>query len=220
MGLESGRVSLSRYKVLGAPKRVTFSLLGENYRKYLAKPLKIQNNKELMFGWAHPIAFDEETTGGYWDMSHCAYDDGFIFRIQIERRKVPASLLTQLYKQRITKAQKSGKPLSRIEKSKLRDEIKLDLIKSALPEIKFVDLVWNTTIHEVHLLTTTKADVEIFEKLFRQSFSDHLNLNVIPIRPPLLGLELDQYQRPERHRKLFEDIANTEPTLFSIESVD
>ena len=219
MGLESGRVSITRYKVMGAPERLTIKSLGERYRRYLAKPLKLHNPKELLFGWERPIDFPEEAGDGYWDMTSCSYEDGFLLRARIERRKVPASLLSHLYKGKLTAQQKEGKPLRREAKQKLRDELKEDLLGKALPEIKFIDAIWDGKKSEVCLLATSKADKEVFEKLFRQSFSDEMGLVVVPIDPPLLGMKTAQYQKPENYREYFQGITQTTPTTFTGQNV-
>ena len=193
--------------------------LGEDYRKYIAKPLKLANRKEIAFGWDFPIAWDKEATGGYWDLSHCAYDNGYILRIRVERRKVPASLLAFLYKEKVTNMQRQGKPLRREEKKKLKEELKEDLLQKALPEVKFLDVIWDTNKEELTLLSNSKNDREVFEKLIKQSFSDPLGMLILPVEPPLLGLTTEQYQRPEKHRDHFQGIADTTPSIFTESSI-
>ena len=90
MTIHNGSFSVSRYKVIGDNKKFTYQELNKKIKAFQAQPLRLKNiYKELMFGWVRPTGLDsvEFKDGDSWDMADIRLDDGFFFRIRIEKEK-------------------------------------------------------------------------------------------------------------------------------------
>ena len=197
MTLFSGGFSLSRYRVLGLAKNIKLTEAGHKFQKFQAKPIKIRGNRELSYAWEKPILGEKEDfVGDHWDLSSCEYEGGFLLRIRIEKRKVPTSLLQLMFKENLAKEEekREGKPLGRNARKELLEETRLELLDKCLPQIGYCDVYWDLPSEEVLLYSTSKAMQSIFEDLFRKSFCEHLDLNLVKIAPPLLGLSEEEWQ--------------------------
>ncbi len=216
MGLVSGKISLTRYRLGGAPQVISTETLNKTFKKFRAKPLVLEHPKELAFGWDLPNSgFETEGFGSHWDLSHCAYDDGYLLRIRIEKRRVPQTLLTQLFRTKLAEMMAQGTEVKRHEKKELLEELKAELLAQALPDVKFIDAVWQTKRHEVFLLSSSKQACEIFEKLFIQSFSKPLDAMLVRVVPPFLGIkETSVAAKDKSHTKRLKGIINTIPAVF------
>jgi hypothetical protein len=71
MGLASGAMSMTRYKVLGLAKP-SLTDLNKGILPFKAKPLSVEgnHNPELAY-WVLPNLPDLDREGDYWDMSDC-----------------------------------------------------------------------------------------------------------------------------------------------------
>src|SRR4030095_10680683 len=97
-------------------------------------------------------------------LSDCQVDDGFVLRLRVERRKVPAQLLQLVYRQRFFEHQdKAGKTPGPTERRELRDKVKAELMARALPALSHVDAYWRDRQGELTLFTTGKKARTLFE---------------------------------------------------------
>lgn len=86
--------------------------------------------------------------------------------------KVPASTL-KVYVQKEESAKKAElkrDKLSKFERDELRDVVKLNLRRKALPTIKSFDMVWNLDARTVWFWTHNRGMCEVFEELFERTF--------------------------------------------------
>ena len=197
MTLFAGGFSVSRYRVLGLPQKMKLSEASHKFRKYQARPIEIKGNRELSYAWDRPQIFgDEGDFGDHWDLSSCEFENGFLLRIRIEKRKVPSSLLQIMFKESLEQeqAKNDGKPLTRNTRKELLEHTREKLLDQSLPQISYLDVYWELAAEEVLLFSTSKGMQSVFEDLFRKSFCDHLDLSLIKIAPPLLGLSEEEWQ--------------------------
>lgn len=199
MGIQSGSLSLCRYRVLGAGK-TKFSLkeLNALLENFKSSPIKLTGvKKEELSGWVRPIGIDKITDDpeAHWDLSHSQADEGFLLRMRLEKRKVPVQLLQLIYKQKhYEETSKSAKPISPKGRKELKEAVKLDLTGRALPQIAHVDAYWRDRTGELMLFGTGKKLRETFETLFQQTFAAPLGLTLVRVEPPLLGLNRQQWE--------------------------
>ena len=192
MGIASGSLSVSRYRLIGKRGRWSMAQLSEHLTDHRAGSIKLTGvHKEEITGWVRPLnASDTELPeDADWDMSHARLNDGYLLRLRIERRKVPASLIQAVYRERFLKEQRrTGKTLGPRERRALRDETKTELTGKALPALSHIDAYWRDRAGEVLLFATSKGQRQRFETAFEATFGNALGITLVSVTPPLAGL--------------------------------
>ena len=149
-------------------------------------------------------------------MSHTQVEDGFVLRMRIERRSVPAQLLQLIYRDRFFAVQaKTGKTPGPKERRELKDQVREELMGRALPAISYVDAYWRDKEGELQVFSTGKKARQLFETLFTKTFSDHLGQTLIRIAPPLLGLSESDWTESEGASETLERLSLTAPLAFT-----
>lgn len=219
MGLHSGSVTLTRYRLLGA-KNFSLTDLNQELPRYQAKKIKLGGvrvaEKAL---WSMPISPEVEDIpiDGHWDMSHCQFDNGFILRMRIEKRNVSSELAALIYRGRLDDLEHSKKrPLGRKEKRELKEEIKIELLEKSLPNISYTDIYWDAADQQIILFTASKKIQTLFEELFKKTFSDPLNTMLVKIEPPLLGLSVQEWTGKSKDTGIVDRLLKTTPVTYSI----
>ena len=219
LGINSGSLSLCRYRVLGGGSRPGIGRLNSFLEPHKAKPLKIGGIlKEEITGWVKPLGLDpvEMAPDSHWDLSACQVEDGFLLRLRIERRKCPAPLLQLIYKQQYFEHEaKVGKAPPPKERREMREKLKQDLTGKALPAISHVDAYWRDRQGELTLFTTGQRAREIFETLFTATFGSPLELTMVRVDPPLMGLSRDAWEDSEIASRTLGRLSLTTPLAFA-----
>ena len=194
MSIFQGGFSVSRFKIIGEHD-ANMTALDESIRKHRLKPYKLgqTSNKEIQYGWVQAAIPGEgqEDLGDQWSFSDGQIMDGFMLRMRIDKRAVPRPLLQNLYQDAVKKgenASKSGK-LSRQDKKQILVDLKDELLAATLPSMSFLDALWQIDAKTLYVFTTGKRNLGYFEDLFRKTFCKSLNMSMVRIMPPLLGLE-------------------------------
>lgn len=190
MGLASGAMSMTRYKVLGLSKP-SLTDLNQGIAPFKAKPLSLEGNQkpEIAY-WVLPNLPDLEREGDYWDMSDCQTEGGYVMRIRIEKRSVPGELLKSLHKEHLQALAKTlERRPSRVESRQAKEQLKEELLGKALPTIRFIDLFWSEQTDEITVFTTSKNSCSVFEHIFRKSILTPLGGELVCLVPPLFGLD-------------------------------
>lgn len=219
MGIQTGTVSLSRFRLLNAKKSYKLNELNPLLENYHSGPVNLKKiGKELSFGWVRPLGLDdiELPPDAPWDMSHTRIGDGYMLRMRIEKRAVPAPLVQLLYKQEIYKHEaESGNLPPRKERTQIKDDLKRDLMARALPAISHIDALWNEKRSDLTVFSTSKAAKTVFLELFEQSFADSLGITIVPIEPPLLGLAKDEWEDADAALETLDLLQQTTPLSFT-----
>jgi DNA recombination-dependent growth factor C len=191
-------MSFCRYRLLGAGGRHSIGKLSDLLEPHKAAPVKLSGvHKEELCGWVRPPGLDkvELPPDAPWDLSHCEVDDGFVLRLRVERRAVPAQLLQLIYRQKFHDAEaKAGKTPGPKERKELRETVRKDLMARALPQIAHVDAFWRDRRGELTLFTTGKKARTLFETLFGQTFASPLGQTLVRVEPPLMGLSRAEWE--------------------------
>ncbi len=215
MGIQNGSISLCRYRLLGGGRRFSLAKLSELIEPHKAGPVKLSGVfKEDLAGWVRPVGLDkvELPLDASWDLTQCQLDDGFLLRMRIEKRKVPATLHALLFKQKMGEhEQKAGKLPPPRERRDVKDQMKRDLMAKALPTIAHVDGFWRDKESELTLFATGKKQRELFEALFSASFAGPLELSLVRMDPPLTGLGEDAWTDSSVASRTFGRLSSTTP---------
>lgn len=219
MGIQSGTISLSRFRILNAKREYKLNELNPLLEKYYLGPLSLKKiGKELSYGWVRPVGLDdiELPPDAHWDMSHTRIADGYMLRIRVEKRAVPAPLIQLLYKQEIYQHEaEAGNLPSRKERTQIKDDLKRDLMSRALPAISHIDAFWNEKRSDLTVFSTSKSAKTIFIDLFTKSFADSLGIKIVPIEPPLLGLHRNEWEDSESAAATLDLLQQTVPLSFT-----
>jgi hypothetical protein len=219
LGIIQGSISLCRYKLLGAGRKIGMSELNSMIDNYKSGPIKLASiYKEEVIGWVRPSGIDtvDLPPDAAWDMSHCQVDDGFILRMRIEKRKVPAQLMQLIYKQKFfAESEASGKPPGPKARREMRDQLKLDLTAKALPVISHIEAYWSERSGDLMLFTTSRRAREHFEQLFHLTFASQLDQTLIRIDPPLMGLSESFLSDSSVATETIDRLSLTTPAIFA-----
>ena len=221
LGIQQGSVALSRYLLLGDGRRPSLSRLNDLFAPYQAAPVSLEGvRKEEICGWVRPVGIEgvkvDLPPDHVWDLSDCQIDDGLLLRLRIERRKVPAPLLQLIYKQRFFDiSAKTGKTPGPKERRDLRDEVKAELMARALPALSYVDAFWRDGSGELMLFSTSKKARTLFEGLFGATFAEPLQLQLVPLEPPLIGLKHADWQDSQVASEAVSRLSLATPVAFA-----
>jgi recombination associated protein RdgC len=219
VGIQSGTVSLSRFRMLNAEKSYKLNELNPLLENYRSGPISLKKiGKELSFGWVRPLGLDdiELPPDAHWDMTHTRVGDGYMMRMRVEKRAVPAPLVQILYKQEIYKFQaESGELPARKERTQIKDDLKRELLSKSLPAISHVDAYWNEKRSDLTVFSTSKAAKTILIDLFMKSFGDSLGITIVPIEPPLLGLSSEEWEDADSAEETLDLMQQTVPLSFT-----
>lgn len=198
MGIQQGSFSLTRYRVIGRRKKLTFQDLSQEFGHHRLKPFRLRPSRRILhYGWDYPSHITGvQASHDAWDLADCQLEEGIWLKVRIEKRNVPNQLLQLVTQSRIESEQRKrkGKVLNRKQQKAILDEVKEELLSQSLPNVSFFDVYWRDNEDMIYLFTTSKSNCSIFEELFRESFGKPLNFSLVKLVPPLLGLSKQEWQ--------------------------
>lgn len=214
MGIYNGAVAFTRYRLLGPSNKVTIAKLSNLLEDFKSPTLKLEGlPKAEAIGWVRPLTpqdpdvIEEE---GHWDISECQIQGGIMLRVRYERRKIQSNLLQMIYKQKLnTHLKATGKQMGHSDRKKLKLELASDLLRRALPEIQFTDVLWKDAEQDLYIFSASKTVCERVLQLFHQTFCEELDLTPVKLSPTTAWIEGDE---PD-HR--LERLTKVEPSVFS-----
>lgn len=191
MGILSGSVSITRYKVLG---KVNAPVI-ENIAKGLSDNTiaEIDNQiSEKAVGWT---SFEKPFQPNF-EGSSFVYGSYFVFALRIDKKNIPSKVLKKQYTIEAAKwmAENGRDYLSKTEKKMIKDHVinGLSLRVPATPNV--YDLVWNHEDSVIWFFSNLKAANEELETLFVQSFGLSL-IRLFPYTAAELSSGLSDAQR-------------------------
>lgn len=219
LGIQGGSLSLCRYRLLGAGTRRKLSELNSLIAKHSLGPVLLKGTgREEEAGWVRPVGLDKLNLppNAPWDLSSAELEEGFLLRLRILRRQVPGPLLQLVYRQRFFEhEEKTGKAPGPKERRDLRDSIKAELLARALPSITHIDAFWRDAQGELLVFSTSAKALEIFERLFGETFAKPLGQTLVRIEPPLLGLPFTSWADEDEAQTALRQLAQTAPAAFT-----
>lgn len=175
MGLLTNSANFVRYSVEGEPPPDFWNFAAERIRANAFRDID-DNYEERSVGWvATTDMFDSD-----FAYSSYAVGDYLVLSLRIDERKVaPAALkkLTMKEEQRVRREKELPK-LSRDHRLEIKENMRLQLLKKAVPIPAVYDLVWSLAENTVLFFATSqKAQAEL-EDFFKQTFDLYLQQQI------------------------------------------
>lgn len=190
MALGTGTVSIRRIQVLENPSRTTFKWILDKLSAQLISPIGIDEVREESIGWCHPFT-------GEPNLEHATdlcFENAFVFGLRSDSKKVPGTLFRLQMKAALESMSKKGaedsqqRRIPKKLKDAARDRIRHELLKHTLPNIRLAEVVWHLDSNEVWLASTSKSTLQVFEKLFTETFS----LPITHVNPGTMAVDFSK----------------------------
>lgn len=169
MALLTSTSSFLRYRIEDDSQELSLNDIREALKNNRFPEVPDSEMSEAISGWT---TFENPYDPDF-DSDHISYGNNIAFSLRIDKKSVPKKIVEKnliIESKKILK--ESGRDfLSKNEKRKLKEEIelRLSLLIPATPYL--YDVLWMPDKKEVIFFTTQKSINEMFETLFRQSFS-------------------------------------------------
>lgn len=199
MGLLSRAATFVRYGVEGEVPENFWNFAAERIAQYSFQDID-DTFDEYSIGW---VAVDNMFDNSFAHASY-AVGDYIILALRIDERKVSKSLLNKftLKEEERIKKEKQVPRLSRNHRLRIREDIRLQLVKKAMPLPAVYDMVWNLADNTVLFFTTNAKAQSILEDFFKECFG----LTIILQVPYLAAAHLLDYREQEHLKALQPDI--------------
>ncbi|HEY8505855.1 MAG TPA: hypothetical protein VIL46_14820, partial [Gemmataceae bacterium] len=172
MGFFSGRVSFTRYRVLGPSPRQFGPEHLERLAKYQAGRQRLASADGIEVGWTA----GDHILDTRFDLAKNIVSDMLHFALRIDTDKLPADLLRAYYQvelEALAAGNPSGRPSAR-QKREAR-EAALERLEEEAKDGRFrkrksIPVVWDALSNEVLFGTTALTDVDRLHSLFQMTF--------------------------------------------------
>jgi len=199
MGLLSRTASFVRYSVEGELPDNFWDFAAERIAQFSFQDID-DTFDEYSIGW---VAVDNMFDNGFAYSSY-AFGDQIVLALRIDERKVPSSLLKKFSlkeEERIKKEHRAPR-LSRGHRQQIKEDIRLQLIKKALPVPSVYELSWNLANNTMLFFSTSAKAQSVLEDFFKESFG----LTIILQVPYLSAANLLDHSEQERLKEIQPEI--------------
>ena len=211
MSIHSGSLAITRYRT-PADNKPSIKKLNDCLRAKVRDEIRLDGIlKELDTCWAKPIGVETDNDGVYWDLADSEVAGSYLLRMRIERRKVSSELLLHIFKTRLADLQQEKK-LNRHMQKELKENIRLELMERTLPQLSYLEGLWDPQRGELLVFRTGKKNCELFVELFQTTFAKALNCSIVKMTPPLLGIPDQDWQAPKKSIEFLEPLEKLVPS--------
>ncbi|MFT7624481.1 MAG: recombination associated protein RdgC [Myxococcota bacterium] len=177
MGAAKGTLTYTTYYVLDEPGPGFRERFMGVIQKHAFRDIDIDAGKDRSMGWvALDEPFDTELSWGK------VFRDPYVcLSLREDTIKVPKTVFQVHYdkRERDFLAEQGRDSLKKSERSALKEDVMVHLRRRALPDIKAIDVVWNTVDGSLRLWTQSKRTRESFEEIVAESWG----LRIVPNSP-------------------------------------
>lgn len=171
--ITSSSLNVSVFSVDGSLPSVDdlFPFLSENLRRFGFKDIS-ETNDEQSLGWVH---VEDMAKSSFSSPEFLHVNEYAFLSIRKDTRRVPSAVLDQEYTQLEACWLEDHAGLKRPPKSvrvELKEKAKASLLSKTLPVPKVFHAVWDTSMQQLFVLSTSNADVDMFVDLFHKTFDD------------------------------------------------
>lgn len=175
MGLLSASASFVRYSVSGDTPENFWDFAAERIRMFSFKDID-DSFEEQSIGWVsiHNM-FDSE-----FSYASYAAGDYIVLSLRFDERKASSAALKKFAakeEERIKK-EKQVPRLSRGHRQEIRENMRLMLLKKAVPIPSVYDMAWNLADGTVLFFSTNLKAQELLEHFFKETFGMQLTLQI------------------------------------------
>ena len=200
MGLLSNSSSFVRYSVSGEFPDQFWDFAAERIRRFSFRDID-DNFEEKSIGWVsvHNM-FDS-----LFEYASYAAGDYIVLSLRIDERRVSPAVLKKFAMKEEAKIKKEKQlpRLNRAHSQEIRENVKLMLLKKALPVPAVYDLCWNLADSTLLFFSTNKKAQEILENFFKESFGLTLTLQIPYLIAEHLVQESEQRALGSLHADIF-----------------
>lgn len=175
MGLLSRSASFVRYAVEGDLPENFWDFARERIARFSFKDID-ESYEERSVGWVSVLnMFDSE-----FAFASYAAGDNIVLSLRIDERKVSPKLLKKfcLKEEERLKKERQIPKLNRGQQQEIKENVKLMLMKKAVPMPAVYDLCWNLAEGTLLFFTTSQKAQETLEEFFRDTFDLSIILQV------------------------------------------
>jgi hypothetical protein len=199
MGLLSRTATFVRYSVEGKLPENFWDFAAERIAQFSFQDID-DTFDEYSIGWA---AVDNMFDSSFAHASY-AVGDQIVLAMRIDERKVSATLLKKfsLKEEERLKKERQIPRLSRSQRVQIKEDVRLQLVKKALPVPSVYELSWNLSDNTVLFFSTSAKAQAILEDFFKDCFG----LSVILQVPYLAAANLLDHSELERLKEIQPEI--------------
>lgn len=200
MGLLSRSISFVRYTVDGRLPENFWEFAAERISQFAFQDID-DTFDEYSIGW---VSVDNMFDNAFEDASY-AVGDYIVLSLRIDERKVSKTLLKKysLKEEERIKKENRAPRLSRGHRQQIKEEVRLQLSKKAMPVPAVYDLSWNLANGTLLFFSTSAKAQSVLEDFFKECFGFTIMLQV----PYLTAAHLLDGGEQERLQELH-------PTIF------
>lgn len=193
MPVATGPLSLTRFKLIFPKNDLAFHGAEQvtQVAQFLAKnaidPLALEDTREEALGFCHPFSGEPRIE----DIHSLIFQQALLFGLRFDKKKIPLTFMKLQLRHMLEnvgaslfQGESGGKKLSKKMRDEVRERLKLELLKSTLPSVKLVEILWHLDSHEVWITSTSQSVITAFESLLKNGLSVHfvrLNAGTLPI---------------------------------------
>ncbi len=165
MGLVTGAANFVEFEVMGDCPNLDF--IQDKVRAFAFKSID-DTYDEYSVGWVSVLdpldsefPFNSDMSGNYVTIA-----------LRVDERKVPGATLNRLcaMEDKHIRAEKELPKLSRGMKIDIKERIRTELMRKAIPTTTTTELVWDVGNGKVLFFSTNKLSQAVFEDWFKESF--------------------------------------------------
>ena len=199
MGLLSGTSTFVRYSVEGQLPDKFWDFAAERIVQFSFRDID-ETFDEYSIGW---VAVDNMFDSNFAHASY-AVGDQIVLSMRIDERKVSPTLLKKfsLKEEDRLKKERQIPRLSRSQRVQIKEDIRLQLVKKALPVPSVYDLSWNLADNTVLFYSISSKAQSILEDFFKECFGFTVILQV----PYLAAANLLDDSQQERLKEIQPEI--------------
>ncbi len=175
MGLLTNSASFVRFNVEGIPPTDFWDFAAERIQKHAFRDID-DNYEERSVGWVSCLnMFDSE-----FAYSSYAAGDYLVLSLRIDERKVAPAALKKytLKEEERIKRERQIPRLSRDHRNEIKDNMRLMLLKRAVPIPAVCDMVWSLADNTVLFFSTSQKAIGELEEFFKETFDLHLMMQI------------------------------------------
>jgi len=196
MGFLKGSASFVCFEAEGRLPEDALDFIAERIKGYAFRDID-DSYDEYSIGWVSVVNMFDAS----FAYASYAVGDNIVLTLRVDERKVAPAILKKMAQkeEERVRLEKQLPKLSRAMKVEIRERVKSELTKKALPAPATYDLHWNLTDNTVFFFTTNKKLHAVLEDFFKEVFGLTLRQR-IPYLIALTLLDKDEAARLEQIR--------------------
>ncbi|MGW8288320.1 MAG: recombination-associated protein RdgC [Desulfobulbales bacterium] len=195
MGLLSRTATFVRYSVEGDLPANFWEFAAERISRFAFQDID-DTFDEYSIGW---VSVDNMFDASFAHASY-AVGDYIVLSMRIDERKVSKTLLQKfsLKEEERIKKEKQVPRLNRSQRVRIKEDVRLQLVKKSMPTPSVYDLCWNLADNTVLFFSTNTKAQSVLEDFFKECFGLTIMLQV----PYLAAAHLLDISKQEKLKEL------------------